>query len=70
MDQKSFKIIYAQHAIALLDRLEHLFEHIATFFDREERLLVRVYQNSNDYFVEEFAAALDDVEMTVGNWIE
>ena len=70
VNQESFEIIYTQDAIALLDGLEHLFEQVATFFDGEERLLIGVDQNGNDYFVEEFAATLDDVEVTVGNWIE
>jgi hypothetical protein len=45
-------------------------EHLAAFLDGEERLLIRVYEDADDYLVEEFAAALDDIQMTVGDGVE
>jgi hypothetical protein len=33
-------------------------------------LLIRVDEDADDYLVEEFAAALDDVQMTVGDRVE
>jgi hypothetical protein len=39
-------------------------------FESEEGLLVRVDEYADDYFVEEFAAALDDIQVTVGDRIE
>jgi hypothetical protein len=45
-------------------------EHLVAFFDREERLLIRVYEDADDYLVKQFATALDDIEVTVGDGVK
>jgi hypothetical protein len=70
VDQQSFEGIHSESAMGLLDFLKHLFQHLAALFNREKRLLLRIHEDRDDYLIEEFAAALDDVEMAIGNWIE
>jgi hypothetical protein len=40
------------------------------FFNGEEWFLVRVYQDTDDYLIEEFATTFNDVQMAVSNRIE
>jgi hypothetical protein len=39
-------------------------------FESEEGLLVRVDEYADDYFVEEFAAALDDIQVAVSDGVK
>jgi hypothetical protein len=49
----------------VVDALHHFREHLLAFLDCEERLLRGVYENADYDLVEQFAAALDDVQVTV-----
>jgi hypothetical protein len=40
------------------------------FLDGEERQLIGVDEDADNYLVKEFAAALDDIEMTVSDGVE
>jgi hypothetical protein len=70
VNQQALKMIDLNNAGSPLNSFENFAEHLAPFIYGKERLLVGVHQDGDDDFVEEFAASLDDVEVTVCNWIE
>src|SRR5204862_7144371 len=70
IDEQSTKRIDADLTPTLIDILQNFGEHLLPFLDSEEGLLLRIDQNADDYLVEEFAAALDNVQMAVGNWVK
>ena len=45
-------------------------QHFHALRDREQRLFFHVFQDRNDYTVEHFFAAPDQVEMPVGDGVE
>ena len=47
-----------------------LTDHVAAFFDGEERMLVRIIEDRDDDLIEKRLAPFDDVEMTVRRRIE
>ena len=66
-----FELFFDLVYVFAVTQLSHsLIEHFTPFLEREERLLVRVDQYADDYLVKEFAAALDNIQMTVGDRIK
>jgi hypothetical protein len=70
LDQQALKMVYADFARAAIDLLQDLRQHFAPFINGKEGLLFRMDQDGYDDFIKEFAATLDDVEMSIGDWIE
>src|SRR5262249_33953516 len=68
--EQSTERINAQFTASVVDELQHFGEHPAAFFDAEERLLLRVNENGDNNFIEEFAAALDDIQVAVSYGVE
>src|SRR5215467_7331416 len=64
-DEQSAERIDFDGATSFVDTLDDFVEHLLPLVDSEERSLIRIYEDADDYLVEEFAAALDDVEMPI-----
>jgi hypothetical protein len=70
VNQQALKEVDANATTTVIDLLEHLSEHLVTFFYAKERLLFWIDENANDYLVKKLAAALDYVEMAVRDGVE
>jgi hypothetical protein len=70
INEQTAKRIDADFAVSLADVLEDRGKHLMPFLECEERLLVRVDQYADDYLVKEFAAALDDIQVAIGDWVK
>ena len=51
----------------IFDRASH---HLEAFFNAETALLLRIDREEKDDFIENLEAALQDVEVTIGDWVE
>jgi hypothetical protein len=56
--------------LALDYRRKQFADHLDAFIEGEERVFAGVAADGDDDLVEEAAAAGDDVEVTVGNWVK
>jgi hypothetical protein len=70
LDEQAAERIHPQLTVALVDVRKDLRQHHPAFFDTEERLLLRINENGDYNFVKQFAATLDNVQMTVSYGIE
>lgn len=53
-----------------LERFDHLPDDLDALLDREQRRFLLIYEDADGDLVEQLAAALDDVEMAVGDGIK
>jgi hypothetical protein len=70
MDKQSFKIINPQRTTTAVKLFEDFFQHCLTLLDCEEGTLLRVHEDCDDDLIEEFAAAFDNVEVTVRDGVK
>ena len=54
----------------IAETVHHFVQHLDALGDTEQRLLLFITQNGDDQFVEQRRAALDQIQVTVGNWVE
>jgi hypothetical protein len=70
MYEQAVKVFDPERAGALVDTRKHLGQHLAPLLDGKQGLLLRIDEDGDDDFVEQLAAALYDVQMTVRHGVE